>query len=193
MVTSYGAPAVTSVTCTSANVNTTVVTGTALAPTAGGGVVSLTGQNFGADINQITVFWNLVPVLGVTLKTPHSLLQFPSLPGDDNPIGLRVLVGGQWASDAASVSALSSLRFSAPIVHFLSVVVEDAAAPIDCSRIDSNGLPVGQSGKFTVVEITGSNFGLGNYTTVLIGSVQQQILSHSHSGIVVRTPACVGV
>ena len=88
--TSFGVPEVTRIACTLTppnpqspgyNLSNPALDGAGFVPVAGGGTVTLRGNNFGADATQVVVTWNGVTVDGVTLPLPNTVLQFTSLPG----------------------------------------------------------------------------------------------------------------
>jgi hypothetical protein len=157
--------------------------------------VSLSGLGFGADPSLVVVTWNGTALPGVALAVFHTLITFPSPPGQGRGAFLRVGVAGQWTEvlQGDGPPALLQLRFVPPAVARVSLSRRGAVLALDCSRVGPDGRPEGGAATAAVLALEGSNFGDANGTTVLVGGVPCPLVAPpSPTRVLCATPLCLG-
>jgi hypothetical protein len=161
-------------------------------PTAGGATVVLSGANFGPDASLARVWWNGVSVRGVRFEVAHSVLLVPSPPGVGRNVNVTLVVGDQaalWTGSALE----AVLSYSPPVIFSMSIQREANAVVMDCSRVDSDGKPVGGAVFSATLVLEGEHFGPGGSTVVRIRGTVCDIVSVSHGQITCETTLCQGV
>eukprot|EP01117_Protostelium_nocturnum_P011184 TRINITY_DN405_c0_g1_i6.p1 TRINITY_DN405_c0_g1~~TRINITY_DN405_c0_g1_i6.p1 ORF type:complete len:5778 (+),score=1958.70 TRINITY_DN405_c0_g1_i6:207-17540(+) len=124
-----------------------------------GGLLSVTGSNFGSDAGQITVTVGGVPATDVQVVKPNTDISFKVPSGTGANQELKITVNGQ--------SVVSSYSYAAPVVSSV------------------NSVPT-QGGRIT---LTGSNFGTdGSVVIASIDGKQLAVKSAADGSLVLQVP-----
>jgi hypothetical protein len=166
------------------------VDGGRLAPTAGGGLLSIVGANLGNDLSAVAITWNGTPLPSVFFERDFHELRVRTPAGEGADVTVALWVGGQAA---ALPSDSQLLAFRPPTV--LAVDLPPSPRLVDCGDIGSNGIGGGGASttEITLV-LTGGNFGAGVNTSVRVGAgvCTLDAGQSGHDRIVCTTLQCVG-
>jgi hypothetical protein len=195
--TSYGPPAIVSVAVTGIGSRADEPLGV---PTTGGATVTLTGVNFGNNLDLVGLVWNGVPLGSLVMTSPHTGISFLSPPGQGPTVSLVLVVGGRstvLGPDGGSggpFGQLGTLSFGVPRVTRVTLTRDAVTTLLDCSSVAKDGRPTRSTGIRVILALEGSNFGDGSGLRVDVGDVPCTALAGrvTHTHIDCATEMCRG-